>query len=266
MRQLSTAYEKNVAPSVEWYSESLTAQFDQHLQPTIDVLESTYQKSRSTISDAFDSPLFTKTLPSLRHQLNHSVLPRLRTTYSTIQHILQHTIRPKVIQGTNYSVQAAQQLVRGVRVGIKIARERVGPGVREAWTLHAAPQIQTIFEKINEYRSLRDVVVDSTTTVVEEVKENVEEVVEEVKPILEEVKEEIVEEVEPVVDVLEEEKPSIIEVIKEAVLGKVEVDAEEVEVKEEPVEVVGLTVPIDEVAEEEDLDGALCSSAWHDDD
>lgn len=263
MRQLSTAYEKNIAPSVEWYSKSIAVQFDQYLQPTIDVLESTYAKSRSTIKNVFDSPFFSKTIPSLRHQFSHSFLPHIRSTYIAIQRTLQHTIRPKLIQATNYTVQVAHQLVRGVRVGIKIARERVGPGLREAWTLHAEPQIQTIFDKIKEYRSLKDVV--EPADIVEEVREVIQDVVEDVKPVVEEVKEEIVEDVKPVVEVVEEVvedvKPSIVDVIKEVVLGKVEVEAESVEAKEEPVEVAGgMSAPVvDAAEEEEDLDGTSLS-------
>ena len=256
MRQLSTAYEQNVAPSVEWYSKSIAAQFDQYLQPTIDVLESTYETTRSTIKDASDSPFFTKTLPSLHHQFNHSVLPSIRSTYITAQRILQDTVRPKLIQATDYSIQGARQLVRGARAGIKIARERVGPGLREAWTLHAEPQIQTIFDKIEEYRSIKEVVEPSA--IVEEAEEVVENALEDVKPIIVDVKEEIVEEVKPVLevveDVAEDVKPTILEAIKEAVLGAVEVEAENVEVREEPVEVVGMTAPVVE-EEEEDLDG-----------
>lgn len=132
--KLSKQYERSIAPSIEWYSESLSRKYAPQLAHADAFRRETvvpaFRNSLQAVRDAAESG---------QHHWQAHLVPFTRRAYSSSRQIYLHQVHPRVI---TVSRQAA-----------RVWRTRVSPTLVRFWSRFIAPQLDKIRERIFEYKS-----------------------------------------------------------------------------------------------------------------
>ncbi|GAA6021655.1 hypothetical protein JCM10207_008101 [Rhodosporidiobolus poonsookiae] len=131
-------YTKTLAPSVEWYSDSLAAWYAATVEPHLSRATSLVRHHSKTAYDAV-SPAYYKGVPLAQHHLRTHVVPFSRRTYAASRRTYVKHVHPRAI-------------TVGRHAGV-FYRARVLPALQRFWSRFIAPQLDKISERVFEYKA-----------------------------------------------------------------------------------------------------------------
>ncbi|GAA5933436.1 uncharacterized protein JCM15063_001313 [Sporobolomyces koalae] len=136
--KLAKQYRKTLAPSVDWYSESLRKWYIARVEPKLDQFVIAARQYAATVSSTI-SPVYTRGVPLAQHHYYTHLVPFSRSTYSTTRDTYFSHVHPRVATTSTGLV--------------KLYKTRVAPPLLRFWSKFIAPQLDKIRERIFEFKA-----------------------------------------------------------------------------------------------------------------